>query len=89
MLCWLGLPHGLSPLSGVPATLRVDNEKTAIASGAGGLGHDQPGTRFLSKPVTPARLDGALQDLVRIEFEKGREHPSGSLTANKGDVAEG
>ena len=47
--------------------------------------HDMPsGTRFLSKPVTPARLDGALQDLVRIEFEKGREHPSGSLTANKG-----
>ena len=28
--------------------------------------HDMPpGTRFLSKPVTRARLDGALQDLVR------------------------
>ena len=43
LLAWLSVHNGaLSRLGGVPATIRVDNEKTAVARGAGAWGTLQP-----------------------------------------------
>lgn len=46
LLAWLSVHNGaLRRLGGVPATIRVDNEKTAIATGAGAWGTIQPSYR--------------------------------------------
>ena len=43
MLAWLGChTAAFRRLGGVPATVRIDNEKTGIAKGAGRLGRHQP-----------------------------------------------
>lgn len=43
LLAWLSVHNGaLSRLGGVPATIRVDNEKTAVVTGAGAWGTTHP-----------------------------------------------
>jgi hypothetical protein len=60
MLAWLGCHTAcFARLGGVPATLRVDNEKTAIVRGAGAWGTINPSYRRYAGAQGQGRAPGA------------------------------